>query len=392
MSHPRYILPVIVIAQFCCTSLWFASNAVMPELMTVYDLPSSATSYLTSSVQLGFIVGTLIFAVLSIVDRFAPSRVFLLCAILGGMLNLCTINDANNYASLLSLRFMTGLCLAGVYPVGMKIAADYYTKGLGRSLGYLVGALVLGTALPHLLKGLQGQLPWKLVIIATSILASIGGIAMAAFIPDGPYRKAGQRVDLFAVVRIFKVARFRSAAGGYFGHMWELYTFWAFVPLLLGLYDAQHMDVSFNIPLLSFLVIASGGIGCVLGGYVSEQLGTRRVAALALGTSGLCCLLTPVAFALLGPGGFVVYLLVWGMVVVADSPLFSTLVAQTAPPALKGTALTIVNSIGFALTIASIQGFSVGMGLWESPGLFMILAIGPALGLLALYMTKDMCP
>ncbi|MFT7452415.1 MAG: MFS family permease, partial [Patescibacteria group bacterium] len=145
----KYILPIIVIAQFCCTALWFAGNAVMGDLAINFNLPSSALGHLTSAVQFGFISGTLVFALLAIADRFSPSKVFGLCAFVGALFNLGAIHDGNTLWTLLSLRFMTGFCLAGIYPVGMKIAADYFEKGLGKSLGYLVGALVLGTAFPH---------------------------------------------------------------------------------------------------------------------------------------------------------------------------------------------------------------------------------------------------
>jgi MFS family permease len=357
----------------------------MPELIAAYDLPGTATSYLTSSVQLGFIIGTLVFALLCLVDRHSPSRVFLGCAVLGAAFNICMIYGGNTYTSLLAWRFLTGLCLAGIYPVGMKIAADYYSSGLGRSLGYLVGALVLGTALPHLLRDIQGQLSWDFVIITTSTLALLGGIAMAILVPDGPHCTTTAGIDLRAIVRIFKVPRFRAAATGYFGHMWELYTFWACVPLLLRLYGNYHPTASLNTPLLSFIVIAVGSVGCIIAGYLAEVIDSRQVAGLALAASGICCLLLPLSIVLAGPSLFIVFLIFWGMVVVADSPLLSTLVAHNAPPALKGTALTIVTSIGFMLTIISIQVVAAVYDRYESPCVFMILAVGPVLGLLGLY-------
>lgn len=381
---PAHILPVIVISQFLCTSLWFAGNAVMPDLMSLLDLGPSALGYLTSAVQLGFIAGTLLFAFLSIADRYDPSKVFFLCAILGAMSNVLIIWKINTYSSVIFFRFLTGFFLAGIYPVGMKIAADYFDKGLGKSLGFLVGALVVGTAFPHGLKELKGSLPWEYVIMATSILASIGGLLMMILVPNGPYRKPSQQINLSAIPQIFKGKMFRSAAFGYFGHMWELYTFWAFVPFFLQLYTDLHHGVEFNIPLLSFIIIAIGGIACVIGGYIAQQVSTKRVAGSALLLSGICCLLAPAIFLLNSALLFIIFLLFWGMVVIADSPLFSTLVAQNAPPALKGTALTIVNCIGFLLTIFSIQLMTWLSSSTSSPYIFTILAIGPILGLLAL--------
>ena len=250
---------------------------------------------------------------------------------------------------------MTGFFLAGIYPVGMKIAADYYEKGLGKSLGYLVGALVLGTAFPHLLKGFSGGLPWRLVLIITSTLATIGGGVMLLFIPDGPFRKASQGVDLSAFLKIFKNSKFRSAAFGYFGHMWELYTFWAFVPVMLTTYLAQNPTTVLNVSLWSFIIVGLGGLACVAGGYLSQIFGSKKIATAALLLSGICCLLSPLIFYTTSPILFLSFLIFWGLVVIADSPLFSTLVAKNAPAENKGTALTIVNSIGFAITIVSIQ-------------------------------------
>jgi len=230
MSITKHILPTIVLAQFGCTSLWFAGNAVVDDLSIACSLASDAIGHLTAAVQLGFIAGTLCFTLLAINDRFPPSKIFMLCASLGAGVNLLMISELNGLISLCSIRLVTGFCLAGIYPVGMKIAADYYQKGLGRSLGFLVGALVLGTAFPHLLNGLTMQLPWKQVIIGTSALAFAGGLSMLVFVPDGPHRQAGQTIQFKAISSIFQSKPFRTAAFGYFGHMWELYAFWTFVP------------------------------------------------------------------------------------------------------------------------------------------------------------------
>jgi MFS family permease len=384
------ILPVIVISQFFCTSLWFAGNGVMIDLMTTFGLGESALGYLTSLVQFGFITGTLIFALLSIADRYSPSRVFFVCAILGASFNLAVIWEGNSYMSILALRFFTGFFLAGIYPVGMKIAADYFEKGLGKSLGFLVGALVIGTAFPHLLKEMKGELPWEFVLLATSSLAVLGGVLMLTLVPDGPFRKPSQKIILSAIRDIFREGRFRSAAFGYFGHMWELYTFWAFVPVMLALYDDSHPGARLNIPLLSFLIIGIGGLACVIGGYLAQKAGTKRVAFAALLLSCCCCLLSPVIFSVDSQIVFVSFLLFWGMVVIADSPLFSTLVAQNAPAELKGTALTIVNSIGFFITILSIQLVNYLRILTESQAILAVLALGPILGLLALMNKKSL--
>ncbi len=381
---PSWILMVIVVAQFCCTSLWFAGNGVMGDLVRNFDLSAHSLGHLTSAVQFGFISGTLVFAIFTIADRFAPAKVFCVSALLGALFNLGVMWEENTLGTLLSLRFLTGFFLAGIYPVGMKIAADYYNTGLEKSLGFLVGALVLGTSFPHLLKGMSEGLPWKYVLWTTSGLAGIGGVMMFFLVPDGPYRKAGQGIDFSALFRVFRKRDFRSAAFGYFGHMWELYAFWAFIPILLSSYQSLHPSTTFNIPFWSFLIIAIGGLACVLGGLLAASWGVQRIAFLALSSSLACCLLSPLAFIQGSEILFLAFLLFWGMVVVADSPLFSTLVAQNAPAEIKGTALTIVNCIGFSITIISIQLINTLYHQLDSNNIYVLLGLGPILGLLAL--------
>lgn len=381
----RHILPTIVVAQFCCTSLWFAGNAVMGDLVTAYGLSEGAVAHLTSAVQFGFITGTLLFALLTIADRFPPARVFFFCAIAGAISNYGLTYDGNSSSSLLAIRFATGFFLAGIYPVGMKIAADYFQAGLGKSLGYLVGALVLGTAFPHLLKAAGTSLEWRSVILFTSLIAALGGLAMLLLVGDGPYRKPGQKLDFAAAFRVFRIPEFRAAAFGYFGHMWELYAFWAFVPLALQYYATTHgLPANWSVSLLSFLIIGVGSLGCVAAGYLSIRFGAKKVAATALAGSGVMCLLAPLLFAVPMDLLFVLSLLIWGFLVVADSPLFSTIVANSVPAESKGSALTIVNCIGFAITIVSIQFLGSLSKQILLPLCFLILSIGPAFGLWAL--------
>ncbi|MEL7122196.1 MAG: MFS transporter [Bacteroidota bacterium] len=383
MKGPKHILATIVISQFCCTSLWFAGNAVMSELVANFKLAESALGHLTSAVQFGFISGTLTFALLTVADRFSPSKVFFACAVIAAFFNLGMIWPGNSMQSLLLLRFFTGFMLAGIYPVGMKIATDYYNEGLGRSLGFLVGALVVGTAFPHLLKNLTQYFSWQSVVISTSSLSIFGGTIMLLMVPDGPYRKRSQSLDISAFFNVFKNRKFRSAAFGYFGHMWELYAFWAFVPIMLKTYNDLH-GTSVNIPILSFLIIGLGGFACVIGGYLSYIAGTQRTAFTALLFSGICCLLSPLLFTVELPYLFVGFLFFWGLVVIADSPLFSTLVAQNAEAEIKGTALTIVNCIGFALTIFSIQLITLLYTTMDVTMIYLFLAIGPLFGLIAI--------
>jgi len=355
----------------------------MTALLAEFQLEPQALGHLTSSVQFGFIVGTLVFFFFTIVDRFSPSKVFFVSAILGGMANLGLLWSENTLTTLILSRFLTGFFLAGIYPVGMKIAADYFDQKLGRSLGFLVGALVLGTAFPHLLKDFTSNIPWKYVIYSTSILAFIGGALIVLFVPDGPFRKASQQLDLKASFRIFTNQKLRAAAFGYFGHMWELYAFWAFVPKILTNYsESNQYDI--NTSLWSFIIIGIGFISCSLGGVFSQRIGPKKVANRALLFSALSCLLFPFVFMQSSTILMLLFLIFWGFMVIADSPMFSTLVAKNVDPKLKGTALTLVNCIGFAITIVSIQILTSLTSYTSSPYVFLILAVGPVSGLVAM--------
>ncbi|MFN3801416.1 MFS transporter [Belliella pelovolcani] len=376
----KHILPTIVIAQFLCTSLWFAGNAVLPELAASLQLPASYLGHLTSAVQIGFIVGTLIFAMLTIADKYSPSKVFLISALIASIFNGMMALQSMEAWQLLLYRFGTGFFLAGIYPVGMKIAADYFEKGLGQSLGFLVGALVLGTAFPHLVRSVTDAFPWEFAIYATSILAVLGGLLIYFLIPDGPFRKPATKFNPSAFFKVFQVKNFRYAAFGYFGHMWELYAFWAFVPvILIAISGNQELDISF----WSFLIIAVGGISCALGGIISKVVPPKKIAFTALALSATCCLLSPLVLNIPNPSIVLIFLLIWGLAVTADSPMFSTLVAKNAPSASKGTSLTIVNSLGFGITILSIQLLNFMARSIPTPYLFLILALGPLLSLIA---------
>jgi len=390
MSNRKHtsILPVIVVSQFFCTSLWFAGNAILPDLIKTFQLDAGFLANLTSCVQFGFITGTLVFAVLTIADRFSPSLVFLVSSILAGLFNLGISMSGIDANVLLLFRFLTGFFLAGIYPVGMKIASDHYQKGLGKSLGFLVGALVVGTALPHLLKGLTTNLPWKYVVFSTSALSLIGGLAMFLLVPDGPFRKVSQRLVFIGFLSGFNNKNFRAAAFGYFGHMWELYAFWAFTPVILTAYKHYNPEFSSNISLISFLIIGSGGLACVVSGLLSLRFGPKTIATISLFLSCLCCLFSPF-FLFTGSGWAVItFLFFWGLVVIADSPLFSTLVALNAKEESRGASLTIINCIGFSITIVSIQLINLLSEYMNARYLYMVLAIGPVLGLVALLRNK----
>jgi MFS family permease len=384
-ARPARVLPVIVASQFAGASLWFAGNALLPDLERQLGLGEAVVASVTAAVQLGFIVGTLVFALLNLADRFPAPAVFFGSALTAAALNLGLLALPyleSGYGPLLALRFATGFFLAGIYPVGMKIAASWYRQGLGGALGFLVGALVLGTALPHLVRGLGGGLPWQTVTLALSALAAAGGLLMLVLVPEGPFLARAMRFEPTAIVEAFRSPAFRASASGYFGHMWELYTLWAFVPLLLSGYGAMHRQV-IDVSFWSFVIIGAGAVGCVVGGQLSRFVGSARVAFAQLSLSGLCCLLSPLAFAAPAPA-FLAFLVFWGVVVVGDSPQFSALNAATAPKAFVGSALTIVNCLGFAITIPSLY-----VTTWLAERLpletwFVPVVIGPVAGLAAL--------
>ena len=362
--------------------MWFAGNAVLGDLQQSWGLSGEALGYVTSSVQLGFIAGTLGFAFFTIADRFSPRAVFFACALLAALSNAAVVWLGEGLWSLLGLRFATGFFLAGIYPVGMKVAAGWYQRGLGNALGLLVGALVVGTSFPHLLKGLGQSLPWEAVMLAVSAIAALGGVLMFALVPDGPFLAKGAKFDPRSLAVIFGARSFRASCFGYFGHMWELYAFWAFVPFVIAAHAAQRAQ-ALNVSMWAFAVIAAGFLGCAAGGLASLRVGSAPVAFAQLAASGACCALSPILFHAPTPL-FLAFLLFWGIVVVGDSPQFSALNAINAPRDLVGSALTIANCIGFAITVASIQLLNLAAVPLGAEWLFLLLVPGPLLGLAAL--------
>ena len=374
---PSRILPLIVISQFAATSVWFAGNAVYPDIQQHLNYAFDITPRLTIAVQLGFISGTLLYALWMIPDRFAPSKVFLVSAILAAVFNLALIFSPPFWL-LFTSRFFVGFFLAGVYPVGMKIASDWYHKHLGHALGFLVGALVLGTSFPHLVKAFSVGLSWQTVIIVTSILAVLSGLVIRYGVGEGPHRKKAKKFSFAVLLKMFQEKIFRRASLGYFGHMWELYTFWAFVPLLITYFN-EYSGEQLNVSLWAFFTIAIGGIGCVVGGYYSKRVGSWKVAFVALSISAFCGLFSVLLFSL-PVSIFISLMFIWGFFVIMDSPQFSSIVAANAPKEYVGSALTIVNCLGFGLTIFSIELTDRLAFMGEHR--FWILAIGPLLALI----------
>lgn len=376
----NFHLLVIVLAQFAGTSLWFAGNAILPNLQPLLGT-SSLDGWITSAVQLGFISGTLLYTLYGIPDRFPATRVFLVSVMAAAAFNLLFLAMSLRPETVLLSRFGVGFFLAGVYPVGMKIAADWFRPVLGRAMGFLVGALVLGTALPHLIRGLGTSLPYQSVLLAVSGLAIAGGLLLVVKIPSQPVTNRRNRISLAALTTLNKSGELRAGVIGYFGHMWELYTVWAFLPALLLMYAQQHHRDPFNQSVWAFWGIAAGFVGCAGGGLLALRVGSRRVAFIQLAISGVCTALIPLMIQA-PPALFLSYLLLYGITIAGDSPQLTTLISANTPDEVRGSLLTLVTCIGFSITIVSIQTMA-----WllttsgNSPWAFWLLLPGPVLGL-----------
>ena len=373
------MLPVLVLAQLAGTSPWFAVNAVMPDLQAATGWPASSVGTLTAAVQLGFIVGALVFALLAVADRFPARRVFLLSALASAACSQLALAGAQHFEWLWGWRFATGVCLAGIYPVGMKIAAQWFPRGLGPALGVLIAALVLGSASPHALRALAAGGDWALVFHGVSLASALAGVGLVLMVPEAPH--APGRVVGLKLGALWAAAtdrRVRASVLGYFGHMWELYTMWVLVPAVLATRLAGA-PLSWT----AFVVLGAGALGCAGGGWLARRHGSAAVAGTQLAISGGCCVAAP--WMLGAPDAlFYGWLLLWGITVSGDSPQFSALTASNAPPAIVGSVLTLSNSIGFAISIASIQLFVMLAERVPLGQLLPWLGLGPLLGLWAL--------
>ncbi|KIF73269.1 major facilitator transporter [Streptomyces sp. 150FB] len=374
----------IAAVQVLALAVWFSMSAVVPSLRTSWGIGSTAAVWLTASVQLGFVVGAVASTVLGLADRYAPQRLLAVAAATAAACTVLLALFVHGLPAAVPLRFATGVCLAGVYPVGMKLMASWATSARrGTAMGILIAALTLGSTLPHLITGL-GSLPWRGVLLAAAAAGLLGSALALTVVRAGPHVKATSPTGnpRYALI-MFTQRGPRLANLGYFGHMWELYALWTWLPTFLLATDAAH-SLPGSVEITVFVTMGLGGVaGCLLGGWFADRFGRPAAARAALLASGLCCLLSPFLFHA-SAAVVVAFCVVWGAAVIADSGVFSTSLSEAADPRYVGTALTAQTAIGFGLTVVTIQLVPAIAGAVGWHYAFLLLAPGPLIGALAM--------
>ena len=379
----RRALACLALAELLGMSVWFSASAVVPALAAAWRLGPSGQAWLTMSVQLGFVAGALGSALLNLADRLPSTALFSVSALLAAGATALVPATAASPGMAFVFRFLTGLFLAGVYPVGMKIMATWTRGDRGWGIGLLVGALTVGSAAPHLLRALGGTSDWRLVLYASAGLAAAGGLVAFFLLREGPERTPAPRFNWKYAAEIWKEKDIALANLGYFGHMWELYAMWTWAPVFVAAsFSAAGVGERWA-ALAAFAVIAAGGAGSLAAGKLADRVGRTIVASAAMAVSGACCLVSGLFFGG-NPWLLTAVCLVWGFAVVADSAQFSAGVSELCPPERTGTALTLQTSLGFLLTLVTIRLIPT-LERWSTwRWAFAILALGPAAGIWAM--------
>ena len=382
----RKALVVVAGSQLLALTLWFSATAVGPRLEEVWGLSSGQTAGLTLAVQIGFVVGALGLAISNLADIVPSRTLFATAALAGAAVNggLLFLGEGD-YGWAFILRLLTGMALAGVYPAGLKVMAGWFEEGRGMALGVLVGALTVGSAGPHLIRGFGFD--WQGVVGAASLLAVVAGALMWVLITDGPYETSQQRFSWHHIGRVVRNRGFRLATYGYLGHQWELYAMWTWTAAFLAASAADAGRGDGFVPTATFFVIATGALGAGLFGRWADQFGRTRLAGLSMLISGLAGLATPLVFGLT-PLVVVPLFLVWGFAVVADSAQFSAMVTETSDDQTRGTALALQTALGFLLTLVTIRAVPLIADELTWRWAFPLLSIGPAAGIAAMVALK----
>jgi len=390
LSEPKSlrILSLLAIAELFGMSLWFSGSAVVPALSKEWRLTESEISWISIAVQLGFVAGTLISAVFNLSDVISARHLFAVCGVAGAITNACFGFYSHGPTSAIALRFATGICLAGVYPPGMKVMATWFRQRRGMALGVLVGALTLGKATPYLVNAI-GSSDWRRNVLFVSALSVFGSVIILLFVEDGPYALPRATFDLKQVTRIFSNRGVRLASFGYFGHMWELYGMWIWIPVMMRASVAAAGGEAKFAEVGSFLVIGSGAIGCVIAGVLADRVGRTVVTSWAMAISGTCCLVVGFLFGA-NPYLLLIIAVIWGASVVADSAQFSSCITELGDQQYIGTALTLQMCLGFLLTTVSIELIPHMVNLIGWRFAFVVLAPGPFLGVLAMLRLRQL--